>query len=107
MPVAKLSRYYRPWGNDQLRSSWLWHSRVGSTEQGIFSVLAAAEVMLAVAAYWGFAFWAHTQTHLLISVIAAPILLLRSKQSIDLGLRWYKFFDFSIVSSGSWHDGLT
>jgi hypothetical protein len=89
-----------------LRSTWLWHSRAGSPEQDIFSVLAAAEVMLAVTAYWSFALWAHTQTHLLISAIAAPLLLLRSKQSIDLGLRWYKFFDFSTAHDGSWHSSL-
>src|SRR4051812_25618390 len=77
---------------------WVWYSRPGTTEAGIFSVLAAVEVVIAVAAYWGYAIWAHTQVHLFLSVFIAPLLLLRSPQSIALGAHWFRNFDYNLAT---------
>jgi len=77
----------------QDKRTWVWRSYPGTTDAGIFSVLAAIEVVAAIAAYWGYAIWAHTQVHLLISILVAPLLLLRSEQSVELGIRWFKRFD--------------
>jgi hypothetical protein len=87
---------------------WVWRSQLGTTSHGVFSVLAAAEVLFAVAAYWGFAIWAHTQVHLLLGVLVTPLLLLRSEKSVQLGIRWFRYFDFTseVPGSISWGDRL-
>jgi hypothetical protein len=82
--------------NSELRQNWVWYSRRGTTDRGVFSVLGAVEVIFAIGAYWGVAIWAHTQAHLLVGVLVAPLLLLRSKQSIELGVSWFKRIDLQI-----------
>ena len=72
---------------------WDWHSRPGTTAAEKFSILAAVEVVIAVILYWGYAIYAHTQTHLLISVIAAPLLLLRSEESVRTGMKYFGPYD--------------
>jgi hypothetical protein len=52
-------------------------------------VLAAAEVVAAVVAYWTIAIYFETTTHLWVSICVAPLLLLRSEQSVALGARWF------------------
>lgn len=74
-------------------SAWVWRSRTGTTEAGFFSVLAAFETIIAVVAYWTYAILAQTQMHLLLGVIAAPLLLLRSPDSISTGVAWFEKFD--------------
>jgi hypothetical protein len=51
------------------------------------SVFAWAETAAAVAIYWWIALHFDTQRHLWISICVAPLLLLRSKDSIALGVR--------------------
>nr|VFJ90174.1 MAG: hypothetical protein BECKLFY1418A_GA0070994_101034 [Candidatus Kentron sp. LFY] len=53
------------------------------------TVLAIIETLLAVAAYWGIAWWLDTHIHLLMSICVAPLLLLRSRESTDRGVRWF------------------
>ncbi|MHB8272449.1 hypothetical protein [Bradyrhizobium sp.] len=81
--------------------NWIWRSYPGTTEKGTFSILAAAEVLLAVGAYWLFSLWAHTHLHLLAGVVVAPFLLLRSEQSTALGQKWFKAIDISFGDSYS------
>jgi hypothetical protein len=66
----------------------LW-STPESIERGEASWLAVLETILAVAAYWGIAWYFDTHTHLLISVLVAPLLLLRSLESTELGVKWF------------------
>jgi hypothetical protein len=73
--------------------NWVWFSRPGTTSSGTFSVLAAVEVLIAVAIYWAYAVWAHTQAHLLVSVFVAPFLLLRSEESTALAIKWFGSYD--------------
>jgi hypothetical protein len=56
-----------------------------SVTDGIPSVLAALEVVVAVGAYWAIAIYFETTTHLWVSICVAPLLLLRSDQSIAIG----------------------
>nr|VFK16189.1 MAG: hypothetical protein BECKFM1743B_GA0114221_104071 [Candidatus Kentron sp. FM] len=53
------------------------------------TVLAIVETVLAVAIYWGVAWAFDTHWHLLVSISVAPLLLLRSKESTALGVRWF------------------
>lgn len=85
------------------RPKWVWASQPGTAEQGIFSALAVVEVLFAIAAYWSFAIWAHSSTHLLVGVLVAPLLLLRSDKSVDFGLRLLRPVDLDPDSSDpSW-----
>lgn len=72
--------------------AWHWISNQQSVENGELSVLAVVETILAVITYWAIAWWFDTHRHLLISVLVAPLLLLRSPQSIEEGAR--RFYAF-------------
>ncbi|MDB6003386.1 MAG: hypothetical protein JWR15_373 [Prosthecobacter sp.] len=69
--------------------SWVWHATVESRAAGLVSVLACGETLLAVALYWWIAIRWDTHWHLLTSVFIAPLLLLRSPESMKLGVRWF------------------
>lgn len=69
--------------------SWVWHATVASRAAGKVSVLACVETLLAVVLYWWIAIHWDTHWHLLSSVFIAPLLLLRSPESIKLGVRWF------------------
>ncbi|MBT8421368.1 MAG: hypothetical protein KJO08_11000, partial [Gammaproteobacteria bacterium] len=60
-----------------------------SVEKNEPTVLAIVETVLAVAAYWGIAWWFDTHWHLLFSICVAPLLLLRSPESTEEGVRWF------------------
>nr|VFJ61952.1 MAG: hypothetical protein BECKDK2373B_GA0170837_110520 [Candidatus Kentron sp. DK] len=66
-----------------------WISTPDSVEKNEPTVLAIVETVLAVAAYWGIAWWFDTHVHLLISICVTPLLLLRSKESTEKGVRWF------------------
>ena len=53
------------------------------------SLLAVAEVIFSVAAYWWIAWYFDTYAHLLISIIVAPLVLLRSDESAELGVKMF------------------
>ena len=69
---------------------WVWHATLASRAAGDVSVLACVESLFAVALYWWIAFHFQTHLHLLTSVFIAPLLLLRSPESIQTGVRWFQ-----------------
>jgi hypothetical protein len=72
-----------------LERGWVWHATLDSRKAGKISVLAAVETVLACACYWWVAFRFDTHWHLLTSILIAPLLLLRSPESIEKGLDWF------------------
>jgi hypothetical protein len=66
-----------------------WTSTPESVKNGEPTVLAIAETVLAVAIYWGIAWYWDTHIHLLTSIVAAPLLLLRSPESTEKGVEWF------------------
>ena len=68
------------------------YSSPESIANGEASALAILETVLAVAAYWGFAWYFDTYLYLLISVTVAPFLLLRSPQSVEQGAAWFRAY---------------
>ncbi len=63
---------------------WVWVSTEESVERGTISVLACAEVAAGIWLYWWLIpWWFNTNLHLLISVLVAPFLLLRSPVSVE------------------------
>lgn len=73
------------------KTRFVWRSTPESIEQQIPSVLAWVEIAIAVAAYWLIAWYWDTHWHLLSSVFVAPLLLLRSPQSIACGIKLFNF----------------
>ncbi len=68
----------------------VWWSSRESVEAGKVSLLAVAEVIFSVAAYWWIAWYFETYAHLLISILVAPLVLLRSDESVALGVEMFK-----------------
>ena len=73
---------------------WVWVSTEESVERGTISVLACAEVAAGIWLYWWLIpRWFETNLHLLISVLVAPLLLLRSPASVAAALAAFQRFD--------------
>jgi hypothetical protein len=70
---------------------FVWWSTDKSVADSVPSVLAALETVVAVGAYWAIAIYFETTTHLWVSIYVAPLLLLRSDQSIAVGARWFSY----------------
>lgn len=71
-------------------SAWRWWSDHASVRAETPSVMAIVETMLAVAAYWWLALEIGVLLPLLAGVAVAPLVLLRSERSVELGLRWFR-----------------
>ncbi len=67
---------------------WVWHSTDESIAAGQISVLSVVETFCALGLYGWLAFHFEHQWWLLISAVAAPIILLRSPESKALGVKW-------------------
>lgn len=74
------------------RDSWVWFSSPESFASGQRSVLAVLEIPLAMGLFWWLA--SHTPWPLmtLIGLLAAPLLLLRSPESIAWGVEWLRLY---------------
>ena len=68
---------------------WVWRATLDSRAAGKVSVLACVETVFAVALNWWIAIRWDTHWHLVSSVFIAPLLLLRSPESIAAGVRWF------------------
>ena len=82
--------------------SWVWHATVESRSAGKVSVLACVETLVAVTLYWWIAIRWDTHWHLLTSVLIAPLLLLRSPESMELGVRWFLKNRFKVCNYDIW-----
>ena len=85
--------------------SWVWHATVQSRAAGKVSVLAVVEALLAVAVYAGLAVGWGVAWPLLGSVFLAPVLLLRSPESVRLGVRWFLWGGFGVNAYRQWPKG--
>jgi hypothetical protein len=75
--------------NDQPQHvRWRFWSTKESIEADIPSIAAIVETVVAVPLYWWITLKFGTLLPLLISVVVAPLVLLRSDQSVALGARW-------------------
>lgn len=60
----------------------VWHSSESSIQNREISFLAILEIIFAISLYWGIAFYYDFYLHIITSIIFAPFLLLKSKDSI-------------------------
>ena len=74
------------------RRSWRWTSTPLSADRGEVSVLAVVETLCATSISLGIAWYYDTITHIAVSACIAPLLLLRTKRSVALGLRLMRKF---------------
>ena len=73
--------------------SWVWYA-AQEKDSGKLSVLAVVEVVLSVCLYWWIAVTWQTHLHLLVALIAAPLVLLRSEASIATVERmWDRYWE--------------
>jgi len=72
--------------------SFRWYSTVESAEKLEFSVLAAVESVCAVTLSLWLAWYFQTYMYLVGAFVVAPLLLLRTEESVELGLRWFGGF---------------
>ncbi len=85
---------HRDGGRADPGPKWVWGSTEASVERGAISVLACTEVAAGIWLYWWLLpWWLETNLHLLISVLVAPMLLLRSPESVAAALAAFKRFD--------------
>ncbi len=79
-------------------AKWVWWSTEESFERGAISVLACAEVAVGIWLYWWLIpWWFETNLHLLISVLVAPLLLLRSPASSEAALAAFERYHTIMV----------
>lgn len=74
--------------------AWVWRSTDASIAAGQISVVAVAEVFLAVGLYWWLSRHFEWPWFSMIGLVAAPMLLLRSDKSVVLGVEMLR----------TWHD---
>jgi hypothetical protein len=68
---------------------FVWWSTESSIRDHIPSALATLEVLIALTGWWSYAAYFQTFSHIWISICVAPLLLLRSNQSVALGVNWF------------------
>ncbi len=68
---------------------WCWWSTRGSIDNDVLSVMAVVETVVAVAGYWIAALYFDIWLPMTISLLVAPLVLLRSEESVTLGVRWF------------------
>lgn len=102
--IESVQQELAEYGNNPKDRSWVWASTDESIEKGQISVLSVVETFLAVGLYIWLAFHFERQWWLLITAVAAPIILLRSEDSKVLGLKWLSYYkqdvswsEFSII----------
>ncbi len=84
---------HRDGGGADTGPKWVWVSTEESVARGTISVLACGEVAGGIWLYWWLIpWWFETNLHLLISVLVAPLLLLRSPKSVRAALAAFRGF---------------
>ncbi len=71
------------------RPLFVWLSTESSIRGHVPSALAAFEVLIALIGWWSYAVYFQTFRHIWISICVAPLLLLRSNQSVACGAAWF------------------
>ena len=75
--------------SEATKNSWVWRSTDVSRAARQVSVLAVAETLVCVALYWVLLLWLGVTWHHWMILIATPLVLLRSEQSMALGVKWF------------------
>jgi hypothetical protein len=74
------------------KPSFVWVSTEESVKDGTFSFLACCEVVLASCIYLVIILYFATLPFWWMSILMLPIVLLRSRESVDLGKKWIIYY---------------
>lgn len=77
---------------EETKSKWVWFSTRDTIAKGIFSVTATIETIIAAPLYWWVAIHFETWWPLIFSACIAPLVLMRSGESVALGVKWFDGF---------------
>jgi hypothetical protein len=91
-------------GSDKPAKNWCWWSTTESIQREVPCVTAIIETLIAVPLYWWIALQVGTLPSLLIGVAVAPLVLLRSEESVALGIRWFLAYEKAIVRDITYND---
>ncbi len=80
------------------KRTWCFWSTTKTIQNEVPSVTAIIETLIAVPLYWWIALHIGVVQPLLISVIIAPLVLLRSENSVALGITWFLRFEENDVA---------
>ena len=72
--------------------NFVWHSSDASIEANKVSVLACFELVFSISLFWWAAWFFETYVHLWLSILVAPMLLLKSQKSVTNGVKFAKLF---------------
>jgi hypothetical protein len=78
--------------NAPKKLAWVWHCSDESIAAGQISLLAVGEIFLAVGLYWWLSIHFDWPWTAFVGMVAAPMLLLRSNESIEVGLGNLKYY---------------
>jgi hypothetical protein len=81
--------------------SWVWFSTRETIEKEVPSVTAILETIIAVPLYWWIAFKFGSFWPLIVDAAVAPMVLLRSDQSVALGVKWFLSFERHVIEGKS------
>lgn len=82
---------------------YVWTSTSTSIKKKQISIFACIEIAWSIALYWGIWYFTDSHLHILFSLFAAPLLLLRSPESVSYANEVYKFsFADRSTSSTQW-----
>ena len=79
--------------SDKPAINWCFWSTTESIQKDVPSVTAIIETLIAVPLYWWIALQVGMLPSLLIGLAVAPLVLLRSEESVALGLKWLLAFE--------------
>jgi ABC-type molybdate transport system permease subunit len=80
-------------GSDKSAWSWCFWSTTESIQKDAPSVTAIIETLIAIPLYWWIALQVGMLSSLLLAVAVAPLVLLRSEESVALGISWLLTFE--------------
>ena len=75
------------------KRGWVWRSTEESREAGQVSIFAVAETFVCVVLYWVLLLWLGVTWHHWMILIPTPLVLLRSEQSVALGVKWFEAYE--------------
>src|SRR5215213_3651046 len=84
--------------NQAITKEWCFWSTSESIQNDLPCVTAIIETLLAVPLYWLISLKVGMIQPLLVAAAIAPLVLLRSEESVALGIRWYLRFEKIITT---------
>jgi hypothetical protein len=90
--------------SDKQAQNWRFWPTIETIQNDIPSVTAIAETLIVIPLYWWIALQIGILPSLLLSATVAPLVLLRSEESVELGVSWFLAFEKQFNAFTSYED---